>query len=223
MHRCRRLSTWCWLLMSSVLMTVSVYTLPSNISPPVSSTSSAWRSCVWSVVYYSLMSCPFHFFCDQPAQFFCDLEQHTSINILYFPSNSIVVVYFIFQRIRDCSDNTHTHNRLTALCPGLPGWAGTRRNIHPLTPILIIGHPLSSSSIYNDRWHPLCSAYELDSPLGQPFSRSSLVFPLVLDPQLHTPYISSPNQTPLNKVIKYGGDTTRGRKQEKKRSDGTDS
>jgi len=38
------------------------------------------------------------------------------------------------------------------------------------------GHPLSSSSIYNDPWHPLCSVYELDSPLGQPLSRSSLVF-----------------------------------------------
>ena len=22
---------------------------------------------------------------------------------------------------------THTHSRLTALCPGLPGWAGTRK------------------------------------------------------------------------------------------------
>ena len=26
------------------------------------------------------------------------------------------------------------HNRLMALCSGLPGWTGTRRNIHPLTP-----------------------------------------------------------------------------------------
>jgi len=34
-----------------------------------------------------------------------------------------------------------------ALCPGLP-IASTRRNIHPLTPILIINHPLSASSIY---------------------------------------------------------------------------
>jgi len=66
---------------------------------------------------------------------------------------------------------------------------GARRNIHPLTPILIIRHPLSSSSIY----YPLCSFYVLDSPLGQPFSRSSLVFLLVLDPLLHTPCISSPN------------------------------
>jgi len=28
----------------------------------------------------------------------------------------------------------NTHNFLTGLCPGLPGWAGTRRNIHPLKP-----------------------------------------------------------------------------------------
>jgi len=50
-------------------------------------------------------------------------------------------------------EHTHTHNRLTALCQGLPGWAGTRRNIlniHPLTPTLIIRHPLSTSSIYYD-------------------------------------------------------------------------
>ena len=29
--------------------------------------------------------------------------------------------------------DTHTHNRLMALYPGLPGWASTRRNIQPLT------------------------------------------------------------------------------------------
>jgi len=32
-----------------------------------------------------------------------------------------------------CSNNSH----LTALCPGLPGWAGSWRNIHPL----MWGHP----------------------------------------------------------------------------------
>ena len=61
------------------------------------------------------------------------------------------------------------------------------------SPILIIGHPLSSSSIYSDPWHPLCSVYELNSPLGQHLSRSSLVFLLALDPQLHTQCISLPN------------------------------
>ena len=29
-------------------------------------------------------------------------------------------------------------------------------------------HTLSTSSIYNDPWHPLCSVYELDSPHVQP-------------------------------------------------------
>jgi len=57
-------------------------------------------------------------------------------------------------QLENTHTHTHTHNSLTAFCPGLPGKAGTRRNIHPLTPILIIGHPLSSSSIYNDPWHP---------------------------------------------------------------------
>ena len=36
----------------------------------------------------------------------------------------------------------------------------------------------------------------LDSPHVQPLSRSSLVFPLVLNPQLHAPYISSPSHLP---------------------------
>ena len=67
----------------------------------------------------------------------------------------------------------HTHNHLTTLCPGLPGWAGTRRNIHPLTPILIIGHPLSTFSIYWDPLHPLCSVYVLDSLSPGPLWSSS--------------------------------------------------
>ena len=64
--------------------------------------------------------------------------------------------------------------------------------MHPLTPILVNVLPLSPFSICNGPWHPLYSAYVLDSPLEQPLSRSSLVFPLVLNPQLHTPCTSSP-------------------------------
>jgi len=51
---------------------------------------------------------------------------------------------------------THTHNRLTALCPGLPRWACTRRNIHALISIVIIKHPLPTSSIYYARLHAPC-------------------------------------------------------------------
>ena len=52
--------------------------------------------------------------------------------------------------------HTHTHNHLMALCPGPPGWASTRRNIHLLTTILINRHPLSTSSIYYDPYQPPC-------------------------------------------------------------------
>jgi len=37
--------------------------------------------------------------------------------------------------------HTHTHTtvlRLFGFCPEQPGWAGTRRNIHPLTLIMVI-------------------------------------------------------------------------------------
>ena len=40
--------------------------------------------------------------------------------------------------------HTHTHTtvlRLCWICPGQPGWAGTRRNIYPLTLIVVINHP----------------------------------------------------------------------------------
>jgi len=41
--------------------------------------------------------------------------------------------------------HTHTHTtvlQLSGFCLGQPGWAGTRRNIHPLTHIYR-GHQLS--------------------------------------------------------------------------------
>jgi len=45
----------------------------------------------------------------------------------------------IISTVDGCTSKIHLlqlyyyYNRFTALCPGLPGWAGTRRNIHPLT------------------------------------------------------------------------------------------
>jgi len=41
----------------------------------------------------------------------------------------------VFTHFLGFKEHTHTHNRLTAICPGLPVWASTRRNIHPLTPM----------------------------------------------------------------------------------------
>ena len=40
---------------------------------------------------------------------------------------------------------THTHNRLTAICPGLPGWAGTRK-VKPIW-ILLKQETVSGSGI----------------------------------------------------------------------------
>jgi len=45
--------------------------------------------------------------------------------------------------------HTHTHTtvlRLYGFCLGQPGWAGSRRNIHPLARIVVINRPLSASS-----------------------------------------------------------------------------
>jgi len=75
----------------------------------------------------------------------------------------------------------------------LPGWASIRRKINPLTPILIISHPFSASSIYCDPWHLPCSIHILDSLFVQPLSKSSLVYLLVWNHPLHSLYISSPN------------------------------
>ena len=50
--------------------------------------------------------------------------------------------------------HTHTHThvlRLCGFCLGQPGWAGTRRNIHPLTPIVVINCPLCASSVTLDK------------------------------------------------------------------------
>jgi len=66
--------------------------------------------------------------------------------------------------------------RLSGFCPGQPGWASTRRNIHSLTPVVVISHPLSASSIYYDPWHPLCSIYVPDSLFPQSLSKFSLVY-----------------------------------------------
>ena len=46
--------------------------------------------------------------------------------------------------------HTHTHTQpFYTLCLGLPGWADTKREIHPLTPEIII-RPLSASFICHD-------------------------------------------------------------------------
>ena len=82
--------------------------------------------------------------------------------------------------------NSLTHTTicwLSGLCPAQPRWAGTRRNIHPLTPIVVINRPLSASSIYYNPWHPPCSTYMPDSLFSQSLSKFSLVYLLAWHPQ----------------------------------------
>jgi len=64
-------------------------------------------------------------------------------------------------------------------CPGLPGWAGTRRNTHP--PTILIIQSLSASSIYRDPQHPPCSYYVLGNLFAQPL-RVLFGLPLGLEP-----------------------------------------
>jgi len=78
----------------------------------------------------------------------------------------------------DESMHTHTHTtvlQLSGFCPGKRGWAATRRNIHPLTPIVYCGHQSSpsTSSIQHNPWHPPCPNHAPDSPSPQSLSKPS--------------------------------------------------
>jgi len=105
-----------------------------------------------------------------------------------------IVFYYASLHI---SNYYYYYDRFTALCPGLPRSAGTRRNIHPRTypdhhPTFIsFFHLLRStaSSLFNLRaWQ---------SFFAQPLSESSLVYLLVWSPPPHTSYIISTNQCRL--------------------------
>ena len=87
----------------------------------------------------------------------------------------------------------HTYDHLMDPCPGLPGWAGTRRNIHPFTPTrkkkndshrkqgLLHG----SSSLYGalsqqGLWEPIKPAYNQSRPVsqrGSPYSITERMVP----------------------------------------------
>jgi len=88
---------------------------------------------------------------------------------------------------------TTTILRLSGFCLGQPRWAGARRNIHPLTPIVVINHPcLLPPSITIHGILPIkftCLTVFLHN-LSPSFLWSYL---LLWHPALHTPYICSPN------------------------------
>jgi len=63
--------------------------------------------------------------------------------------------------------HTHTHNRLTALRLRQPRWAGTRRNIHPLTSLVVIRHPLSTNC-FLPNWRKSCVCQQCDKSMTFP-------------------------------------------------------
>ena len=77
------------------------------------------------------------------------------MNYNYLLTNISHIQYDQFQHVHRLPSwcllltTTTKTTSFTALCPGLPRWAGTRRNTHPPT-ILIIIQSLSASSIYHD-------------------------------------------------------------------------
>jgi len=81
---------------------------------------------------------------------------------------------------------TTTILRLSGFCPGQPGWGGTRRNIQPLTPIVVIDHSLSASSIYYDPWHPSCFNLHAWQSFSTISVQVSLVCLLAWQPPLRT-------------------------------------
>jgi len=97
---------------------------------------------------------------------------------------------------------TTINKHFMALCPRLPGWAGTRKKHslndrypdHQSSFICFLHLPQSiapsCSSLHLRRSH---SYSKPDSLFAQPLYKSSLVYLLVWYPPLHTPYISSPN------------------------------
>jgi len=77
------------------------------------------------------------------------------------------------------------YNRFMALCPGLSGWAGTRRNVHPLT---YPDHQPSFISFFHVQWSIASFLFYL--PAWQSFFTTSLhvLFGLPLGLERSTSY-----------------------------------
>jgi len=85
---------------------------------------------------------------------------------------------------------------LSGLRRGQSKWAGIRRNIHPLTPIVVINHPLSASSIFlQSMASSLFNLRALQFFFTESLSKLSLIYLLAWHLPLHTRYICSPNQS----------------------------
>ena len=91
--------------------------------------------------------------------------------------------------------NYYDYNRFTAvwIFSGTTEVSQYQKKTFTHSPIVVIIHALSASSVYYDPWHPPCSIYVPDSLFPQSLFKFSLVCLLVWHPPLHffTQYLPS--------------------------------
>jgi len=99
--------------------------------------------------------------------------------------------------------HTHTHTLtlthttilwLSGFSPGQPRWAGTRRNIYPLTTIVVVPCLLYPSNTIHGTLPVQLTCLTV---FFHNLSPSFFGIPLGLAPSTYTPYISSPNHCRL--------------------------
>ena len=118
---------------------------------------------------------------------------HTTTSTVAPRANMYVVLKVLTVSKNYTSLNNNNNNCFMALCPALPGWAGTRRNTHPPTILIIVNlYQLLPSTTINSILPVQITCLAIF--FAQPHSMSSLVYLLVWSPPPHIPYISSPNQ-----------------------------
>ena len=71
-------------------------------------------------------------------------------------------VFVLLINVKQFYGETHTHTQpFNGLLSGTTQVGRYQKKHALLTPVLIIGYPLSPSSIYNDPWHPLRSVSKI--------------------------------------------------------------
>jgi len=119
----------------------------------------------------------------------------------------MVTIYCEYQLFKNITcHNTHTDNCFTALwiLTGTTRVSRYQKKHSPLTPIMIIGHSLSASSIYYNPWHPPCSNYVPESLFPQSLTPSFIqptIWPVTLNFILHI--FSSPDQSSFCSTCPY--------------------
>jgi len=123
-------------------------------------------NCLWMILHHGLLSSR-----DTSTRWLTNLS-FGSVQMSFLPIFSVAISLYTYSVcfVQSVERHNNNNNHFTALWLGLFRWAGTRRNIYSLTPI--INHFWSASSIYYD----FCPIYVPGSLFAQPLSKSSLVY-----------------------------------------------